>query len=172
MSGASLTVTIDIFPADFADSVKRDVDPYDEQAFVAAIDMAFPSGQTTTAYACQMIIAVTDNKTDHLAMKLFDVHLETHAGLRYVCLPGGAKVLPNPKIILQECALDVIPSVLGFETYIGIKANPMYQEERKLGRTKTRCVSMVISHIALESSLICVNLGLREGVLIREKLYP
>lgn len=118
-----------------------------------------------------MALDITDNKVEHIAKELFDVHLETTAGLRYVYLPGGAKVLPNPKLTLRGCRYDIISSVFGPHASSAIAASPTYQDDIKQGRDRTGCVSMVISHRALEGAIIFASLGPREGTLIGDRLY-
>ena len=118
-----------------------------------------------------MSIEVTENKVEHLADKLFGVHLETNAGLRYLYLPRGAKVLPNPNFTLRGCQHDTISPFFGPETYRAITANPYYQDEVKQGYDYTDCVSMLISQRASEGATFLLSLAPMEGTVIKNKLY-
>jgi hypothetical protein len=123
-------------------------------------------------FGCQMALEVTDNKVQHIAKVLFDAHLETTAGLRYIYLGGGGKVLPNPHFTLQGCQRKMISSMFGCEIYDAITASFAYQDElNKRGDDSTDCVSMVISSAADHGALIFMTLEPVQGILIRDKLY-
>lgn len=132
--------------------------------------MTFPDARVTTKIECQMALEITANKVEHLAKELFDAHLETTEGLRYICLPGGAQVVPNSKFTLRGCRHDIISSMFGLETYRAVMASPACQVEAKLGHDTTVCISMVISQGADDVAVVFLSLGLREGTLIAEKL--
>ncbi len=118
-----------------------------------------------------MALMVTNNKVQRIAKELFGAELEINAGLRYVCLSAETKVLPNPLFTLQGCRLDVISPMFGDETACAIMASLLYQEDIKQGHEHTDCVSMVISHQAVDGATLYVSLGLMEGNEIRDKLY-
>ena len=166
----SLAETRLLFPPYLSKAIKRIPDPSNGNAFVAAISMTFPDARVTTKIDCQMALEITDNKVEHIAMKLFDTHLETTEGLRYVCLPGVARVLPNPKLTLRGCLHDNLSSIFGPDTHNAIMTSPAYQDEVKRGHDYTECVSMVISQGAHDGGVILLSLGLREGALIKDKL--
>lgn len=65
------------FPQYLSEAIKRNPDPTNNNVLVAAIAMTFPDGRVMTGFGCQMTIHITDNKIEHLARILFDVHLET-----------------------------------------------------------------------------------------------
>lgn len=168
---ASLAEAIHLFPPYLSGAVKRIPDTVNENALVAAIAMTFPAAQATKRFGCHMTLDITENKVEHIARELFHAHLETTEGLRYVCLPGGAKVLPNPHFTLRGCRHEIILPIFGPETSGAIMASPVYREEFRQGRNCTDCVSMVISHGAHDGGSIIVTLGLREGALLKDKLY-
>lgn len=118
-----------------------------------------------------MTIDIMDNKVEHLASVLFGVHLETNAGLRYVYLPGGAKILPNPNFTIRGCLPDQIRSTFGSEIHHGIVANPDYQDEVKQGYSRTDCVSMLISQEASNGATFLLSLAPMEGTEIKNRLY-
>jgi len=135
----------------------------------AAISMTFPNAWFK---GCQMSLEIKANKIEHLASVLFpNVHLETTAGLRYVCLTGISRVLPNPNLTLRGCPHKIIRSVFGADTADGLAASPEFQEEVRQGHDYTDCVSMVVSQRAEDGAFLFISLGVREGVYIRGKLY-
>ncbi|KAM4063368.1 hypothetical protein HRG_013901 [Hirsutella rhossiliensis] len=169
---ASLANATRLFPRDLSNGIKRNHDPIDGNVLAAAISMTFPNAPFTEKFGCQMALEVTDDKVQHLARELFEVRLETRAGLRYVCFAGGcSKILPNPKFTFQGCRRNVILSTFGSDISNAITASPLYQDETRQWRDSTDCVSMVISHQAHDGALIFVSLGLWEGIQIRKKLY-
>lgn len=168
---ASLVETTDLLPSYLSAAIKRNPDPSTMNRFVAAVALTFPNAPVTDKFGCQMTLEVTENKVEYIARELFGVHLETTAGLRYVYLPGGAKVLPNPTITLRGCRYDTPESIFGPETYNAITASPAFQDDIKRSRDRTDSVSMLISHEAREGAVIFASLGPREGTLIKNKLY-
>jgi hypothetical protein len=166
----SLAETGRFYPPYLSKAIRRLRDPSNENAFVAAISMTFPDARVTTKIECQMALEITANKVEHMAKEVFDAHLETTEGLRYICLPGGAKVVPNSKFTLRGCRHDIIHSMFGLETYSAVMASPACQVEAKLGHVTTECISMVISQGADDVAVVFLSLGLREGTLIAEKL--
>lgn len=118
-----------------------------------------------------MALDITSKKVEHMAKELFGVHLETTAGLRYLLLPDGAKVLPNPKLTIRGCRMDLIAFRFGTETYNALTANPAYQDEVMEMRDRTDCVSMVISQGASDGATLLLSLAPMEGTTIRNILY-
>jgi len=169
---ASLAEATRLLPRDLSNAIKRNPDPKNENILVAAISMTFPNGSFTDKFGCQMALEVTDDKVQYLAWELFEVRLETRAGLRYVCFAdSGSKILPNPKFTLQGCRRKIISSTFGPEMSNAITTSPLYQDDARQWRDCTDCVSMVISHQAHDGAVIFVSLGLWEGARIKKKLY-
>ena len=168
---ASLEDASRLFPLYLAGAVKRVPDPSNGDSLAASIAMIFPDHPSTHKLGCQMMLEITANKVEHIAREIFQAHVETTAGLRYVCLPGGAKIVPNPQVIIQGCRHDIISLNFGTETFHAISANPVYKDEIKQGHDHTDCVSMVVPHNAHEGAHILLFLAPREGTLIRDRLY-
>jgi hypothetical protein len=118
-----------------------------------------------------LALEITDNKVEHLAAELFGVHLETTAGLRYFDIPGGIKVLPNPKLTLRGGLSDKISPIYGLETCAAIMAGPVYQEDVRQKRDRTDAVSMVVSQWASEGATLFAALAPMEATLIKDRLY-
>ena len=167
---ASLAETTKFFPLYLSSAIGRIPDSYGNNTFAAAVSMTFPADRVTTKVECQMSIEISANKVEHLAMQLFQAHVETTAGLRYLFLPDGSKALPCPKLTLRGCRQDNISSIFGSETSNAIMASPEYQNEVKQGLNYTESVSMLISQGAEEVGVVLLSLGLREGTLIAQKL--
>ncbi|OAQ58271.1 hypothetical protein VFPPC_17006 [Pochonia chlamydosporia 170] len=166
---ASLAETVRLVPLSLSDAIRRVPDPGDENSLVASISMSFPNVRSD--FGCQMALEIMENKIDNLARDLFDVKLETTAGLRYVCFSEGAKILPNPKFTIRGCRHDVISKAFGNEISSAVAASPAYQEDLKQWRGRTDCVWMVISHKANDTAQLCLSMELFEGTLIQRKLY-
>ncbi|KJZ69432.1 hypothetical protein HIM_11182 [Hirsutella minnesotensis 3608] len=166
---ASLAGTIQLFPSSLSDAIRRVPHPGKNDVLVASISMSFPNVRSN--FGCQMVLDIMENKIDNLARDLFDARLETTAGLRYLCLSEGSKLLPNPKFTLRGSRHDVFPTIFGTEITSAIAASPAYQDDLRHLRARTDCVWMVISHKANDKAELCVSLGLVEGTLIQRKLY-
>ncbi|KAK8070320.1 hypothetical protein PG994_006936 [Apiospora phragmitis] len=87
---ASLRDATDLFPPFISSAIRRTPHPANPDVLVAAITMSFPATNSDT-FECQLSIEITENKIERIAREIFEVDLETTAGLRYVCLPGVVK---------------------------------------------------------------------------------
>ena len=170
LANASLAETTSFFPLYLSSAVRRIPDPYDNNTFAAAVSMVFPADRITTKVECQMSIEISANKVEHFAMQLFQAHVETTAGLRYLYLANGAKALPGPKLMLQGCRKDNLSFTFGSEICNAIITSPQYQSEVRQGLNCTESVSMQISDRAEEVGVVLLSLGLKEGTLIAQKL--
>lgn len=169
---ASLAGATRLFPRALSNSIRRVPHSRNKNILVAAISTIFPSEpEVTDKFGCQMALEITADKVTHLARELFGAHLETKAGLRYIILSSGSKILPNPKFTLQGCPFAIMPSVFGVDASKAMATSPKYQEDNNEWRDTTDCVSMEISLRADEGAVIYVSMGLWEGTRIREKLY-
>ncbi|KAJ4558476.1 hypothetical protein HRR81_000516 [Exophiala dermatitidis] len=137
----------------------------------AAVSMTFPATDKYPKPRVFKSICVMANKIEHLAATLFGVHIESNAGLRYVFFPGGAKILPEPRLTLRGCLHREISPYFGMETYRAIAANPDFQEELKQGYDRTNCLWMVITGDASEAATFFLALAPREGTEVKNRLY-
>lgn len=169
LCGGSLDGMIRLFPVYIADSINRIFNPKDNNVLTASIAMSFPN--TASIVECQMTLYINSNKIDNLARDLFDVHLEVHAGLRYVYFAEGAKVLPNPRLTLRGCRVDMVSRIFGSDVFDAMTASPEYRTEVMHRRGRTECVSMVISHDANHEAEVSVSMGIVKGASIREELF-
>ncbi|KAK5995961.1 hypothetical protein PT974_04381 [Cladobotryum mycophilum] len=98
---ASLSATARLLPSYLAGAVKRIPKPENESnSLVAAVSIIISDALFVDSAWCQIALEVTENKVEHIAETLFGAHLETTAELRYLYLPGGTRVLPNPILTL------------------------------------------------------------------------
>ncbi|KAJ4689113.1 hypothetical protein HRR95_000480 [Exophiala dermatitidis] len=137
----------------------------------AAVSMTFRATDKYPKPRVFKSICVMANKIEHLAATLFGVHIESNAGLRYVFFPGGAKILPEPRLTLRGCLHREISPYFGMETYRAIAANPDFQEELKQGYDRTNCLWMVITGDASEAATFFLALAPREGTEVKNRLY-
>lgn len=171
LCNASLEKATKLLPRALSNAIRTNPNPKDEKTLVADISMTFPNGQLLNMDHCQMTLRLVKEKVAHLAWVMFDTKLETMDGLRYFCV-GEQKMLPNPKLTLKGCRLDILLSIFGSGLTDAIKASPICQDEVKRMRSHTDSVSMVISHRAQDGADIYVALGLYGGTTIKEQLYP
>jgi len=122
---------------------------------------------------CLMSLAIKETKVEHIAMALFNVHVEVESAVhaRQVVMQDGVRLMPNPEITLQGVQSEGIKKLLGPDIYDAIKASRVCQEELQQGTRATRCVSMIIPSNPSVGAVINLNLGLKEGSLVKNKLY-
>lgn len=166
---ASLAVAVKLFPEGIGDAIVRHSK---SSNMVASISMSFPNALLKERIGCHMAIELSHEKAPRFIQALFKVDLETRAGLRYVCLPDGAEIVPNPHFTFRQCQRNAILTIFGPEVSNAIFASPGYQEEERQYRFKTESVWGVVSQGAEESVVINLSLGLWEGTQISEKLFP
>ncbi|KJZ69061.1 hypothetical protein HIM_11544 [Hirsutella minnesotensis 3608] len=167
---ASLAGSIQLFPPSLSDAIRRVSHPRKDDVLVASISMSFPNVRSN--FGCQMVLDIVENKIDNLARDLFDARLETTAGLRYLCLPEGAKILPNPNVTLRGSRHDVIPAILGTEITSAIAASPAYQDDLRQLRARTDCVWMVISHKANDKAELYSKIRIKRNVDLLFRFLP
>ncbi|KAK2006498.1 hypothetical protein LZ32DRAFT_595484 [Colletotrichum eremochloae] len=169
--GASLHETSHLCPSYLAGAVRRVPHPVHHN-LSAGIGMAYPNGAVGAKFGYSMGIEIRANKIDHIASNLFGAHFEIDDdGTRYLCLPGGTTVLPNPSITLSGCRMDAILPTFGLEIYKAVIAGPMYQDDAQQVLEHTRAVKMVVSHRSAEYATIILSLGLMQGTFIADRLY-
>lgn len=118
-----------------------------------------------------MTVEVTSSKIDHIARELFGAHLEAEDGFRYLYLSGGAMATPGPRLFLKGCRLDVLRPFFGGHVADAIRATQACQRDIEEGRDYTSCVSMAINHAADLPAQVSATLRLKEGALLRDRLY-
>lgn len=172
LSAASLQGTADLFPEYMSDAIR--VDPVEGDGttcWKTAVTMSFPySGKVD----CLMSLAIRETKVEYIAMALFKVHVDVDpaARARQVVLEHGVRLVPNPEITLQGVQKEAIIKVLGAEIYEAIKASRVCEEEQQQKPTRaTRCVSMIIPSNPHLGAIINLNLSLKGGSRVRDKLY-
>jgi hypothetical protein len=162
---------VDVFPEYMSGAIRKDTVQIDGlMCLRAAVTMNFPYYPLGQVH-CLMTLAIMSNKVEYLAMTLFNVHVESASHVRYVVLPGGVRLLPNPEITLQGCQTEAIAKLFGPEVDGAVKASPVRRQEVKQETRATGCVSMTITRSSNEGAFINLNLGLTEGSEIRDKLY-
>lgn len=118
-----------------------------------------------------MRLAILPNKVEYLAMKLFDVHVETEKGLRYILLKDGARVIPRPHVAIQDARDEAINMLLGPQVSQAIRASPQRKEEIQQAILATSCVTLEMTSKSQEDCVLDIILGEDEGVKIKKMLY-
>ena len=93
--------------------------------------MVFPSQGLVD---CVMSVAIQQSKVEYLAMALFNVHVESIGGVRYVLLNRGVTLSPNPEITLKGVQDDAIILVFSPEIYAAITASRIRRKELEEGK--------------------------------------
>lgn len=157
-----------LFPPYFAGAIKRYPLPENADIIAAAVSTTLPRAGWN---ACLMRIEVAGSKIDHIARELFDVHLEAEDGCRYICVPGGSKIAPNPHLILRNGRLDRLHRFFGARVADAIRSTQTCQMEIKEGRDHTSCVSIEIPSAVDDTGYIYALLCESDAALLRESLY-
>ncbi|KAL2275987.1 hypothetical protein FJTKL_01395 [Diaporthe vaccinii] len=157
-----------IFPPYLARAIRRYPLPENPDIIAAAVSITLPRAGWT---ACLMRIEVVGSKIDHIAHELFDAHLEVEDGCRYIVMPGGAMVGPNPRLVLVGCRLDRLHHFFGARVADAIRSTPTCQMDIKEGSEQTSCVSMSIPSAVDGTGDIYALLCQSDAELLRESLY-
>lgn len=168
LSSASVLECTRLFPSYLAGGIKRYLRPNNAGAFAAAVSMWLPQHGWS---GCLLKVEVMSSKIDYIARELFGAHLEAENGCRYIYLSGGSRVVPNPRLTLRGCRIDMLPLILGSVIADAILATQACQTDIKEGRDRTGCVTMVVSRAADKEAEVYALLDLEKGVVIRDKLY-
>jgi len=134
----------------------------------AAVTLDFPLWGLVD---CLMSLDVRERNVEQLAMALFSVQVESVGHARYVILPGGVRLTPNPEVTLKGVLDEAIIHVFGSEIHGAITACRMRKKELEEGSPVTECVSMILTGSPDEGAIINLSLGLKGGAQIRKKLY-
>ncbi|KAH7363644.1 hypothetical protein B0T11DRAFT_298877 [Plectosphaerella cucumerina] len=136
----------------------------------ASVTMTFPYDQGGGIH-CLMSLAILPNKLEFIAMKLFGLHLETDGDMRYA-LVGRSRLRPNTDLSVQGASWAALLELLGETTSIALARSPLREYELKTQSSQyTSCVSLIWTGDARQDGILSLNLGFREGVAIKEKLY-
>ena len=157
-----------LFSPYFAGAIRRYPLPQNADIMAAAVSITLPRPGWT---ACLMRIEVIGSKINHIAQELFDVHIEVEDGCRYIYLPGGSTVSPDPRLILRDCRLDRLHRFFGARVADAIRTTPTCQMDIKEGRDNTSCVSMAIPSDVDDTGDIYALLCQSDAELLRESLY-
>ncbi|CAN8104472.1 unnamed protein product [Discula destructiva] len=163
---ASISECIQLFPSYLAGAVRREAGP--GHKVNAAVSITLPHRGWT---GCTMMVEVISSKIDYIARELFGAHLEVVDGFRYLYLSEGAMATPDPRLVLRGCRLDVLRPFFGSYVADAIRITQACQRDIMEGRDHTSCVSMVINHAANSPAEVSITLRLKEGALLRDRLY-
>ncbi|KAI1357632.1 hypothetical protein F5Y08DRAFT_346519 [Xylaria arbuscula] len=139
---------------------------HEHETFVAHIGMSYENADN-----CQLNLEINSGKVESYAETLFDTHLETRDGLRYITL-GNTRILPNPKATISGCKTSAIASCFGQLLDSAVRESPLYKEDTTaLFSDHTRAVSMVVSQNANDAGLLVLHTNLLTCVDIWARLY-
>lgn len=168
LSSASVLECTRLFPPYLAGAIKRYPSPSNAGAIAAAVSIWLPDRGWS---GCLLKVEVISSKIDYIARELFGAHLEAENGRRYVYLSGGSRVVPNPRLTLRDCRIDMLPPILGSTITDAILATQACQGDLEEGRDRTNCVTMVVPRSADKVADVYALLDLENGAMLRDRLY-
>lgn len=161
----------DVFPSSLAGSVRRIPPKSGTGIWTAAITMSFVDvGTMGNRLGSMMSIEIASNKAQRFASILFGVEIESHGNYRYIILPNGTKISPNPDFVLRGSRRDIISKEFG-DASKSLEACPTFRNEDDQGIQVTDCVTMTISNNVADGAFINLYLDDRESLRLKEKLY-
>jgi hypothetical protein len=157
---------LDLFPEYLRGAIKRN-ETGSHRA--AAVSMNFPS-HVIADVDCIMTMEVYPNKVEHLAVLIFNVHLETNGEIRELIMPGGLKIIA---IQLQGSPPSSVATVFGPITAAALESAPNRRREISEGgaQVATRCVTMSDFTDVHKGAIITLTLGRRAASQLYEKLF-
>ncbi|KUI64466.1 hypothetical protein VM1G_00658 [Cytospora mali] len=167
LADASVSACMQLFPTYLAGAIRRNL-KMDNTFVAAAVAIALPYRQWT---GCMMRLEVISSKVNHIAWELFGAQLEVDKGYRYIYLPGGSRVAPDPRLVLKGCRFSPLRQFFGTQVAEAILATRLCQRDIQEGRDQTSCISMTLTSDLDGSAEIYILLRLKEGALLRDKLY-
>lgn len=169
-SGGSNLSSLSSLP--LATSLVRLFPPYLCGAIVTAVfstamvHMSFPDSPSED---CQMTLGILPNKIEYLAMVLFDVHLESEDGQRYVVLQNGSQISISNHIILEGVDEKTSRFIFGIDINSAVQAS--FKRAMEAGRPRTRSITMSVSMRSSDSATVNLILGLEQGLRLRDILF-
>lgn len=165
VTGASPQRIADIVPSYISSAIRTDQTEKDgKTSWKAAVTMVFPY---VGKVDCVMSLAIKKNKLQHVAMVLFDMHIEMETMVQIVHA-NGTRVIPSPEANIQGAHDQAIANLFGAKIHEAIKASRVYKEEQQQGIRATRCVSMIVPSDPDVGAVINLNLGLKEAFQIQK----
>jgi hypothetical protein len=164
---ASLDGIAEVFDAQMCAAIRTDTFDGAETA-QAAVTMTFPSQGLVD---CVLSLAIHASEVEHLALRLFRVHVKVAGGIRHVFLREGVRLFPNPDVTLKGVPDEIVTELFGPEIHAAITASRMRNKELEEGNHATECVSMILPSDTREGAFINLSVGIKGGIQIRQKLY-
>ncbi|KAI1562962.1 hypothetical protein PtrEW7m1_010755 [Pyrenophora tritici-repentis] len=137
----------------------------------ASVTMAFPAQLSGPKVECLMSLSILPNKIQYLAMELFGVHVESDAGLWYIILDNGVRVLPQYEVVLQGGKEKGIENLLGSEPSLALRKSPLRKDEVRQGKLATNCVTLRLPSNCEYDGILNLNLGLDEAFRLKDALF-
>ena len=170
LENASLEGIANVFDEYMCEAIRRDTVQSSRESYVtAAVTMDFPMSGLVD---CLMSLAIHESKVEYLAMALFNVLVGSVGNVRYLTLPGGVRVTPNPEVTLKGVLREAIIRTFGPEIYNAVAESSIREKELEEGNQVTEGVSMILTSKTSEGAIINLSLGVRGGVQIKDKIYP
>lgn len=170
MTGASIPGLLSIIPPFLSSAVRRDGNETNGE-LRAAVTMNFPTGRQQDT-PCLITFAITDEKVESIALKLYNAHLERDGRKRFIYYDGDTrKARIGPQFTLQECTVEAIPQIFGPIINAGNCSSPPRLVEVRTGSHITQTVQMSEFHNVGDGAIITVVLNSTHASQIFEQLY-
>ncbi|KAH8674388.1 hypothetical protein BGZ60DRAFT_513784 [Tricladium varicosporioides] len=167
---ASLQGIADVFNKYICDVIKGEIFHINGTTYLkAAITMTFPQWAILD---CVMSLVIHESKVEDLAKALFNVQVVSERNVRYLILPGGVRVTPNPDLTLKGVPDQAIIHVFGLEVYAAVAASSLREQELVEGVKLAQGVSMILPKNSSDKGVVNLTLGIKGAVQIRNKIYP
>lgn len=163
---ASVVECIEIFPFYLANAIRKR--PSSKGIHSAAISITLPCGEWMD---CLMRIEVMGTKVDQIARDIFGAYMEAEDDHRVILNPDGSHHTPYPSLLLSGCLLSTIRPFFGTQIADGVVATRRCQEEMMNRQDRTSSVIMTIPGAIGTTAEIYILLRLKEGALLRERLF-
>jgi hypothetical protein len=137
-----------------------------QQGDKADVSIEFPSSD------CVLCLAILPSKVEHIATKLFELHVETDGPLRYFLSDKGRKSIPQPMLRQQGVEAISVPHFFGSLIDQGIQSSSIRRDEIGQGHfTLTACVDIQISNSSAECGYLNVTMGTDVGISVYNCLF-
>ncbi|KND91858.1 hypothetical protein TOPH_03326 [Tolypocladium ophioglossoides CBS 100239] len=137
----------------------------------ASVTMGFPYQQYGGIH-CLMSLSIVPRRLVIVAKELFGMTLDIDGGMQYIVSERGGKLLPMPSLNLQGASKEGIILMLGVKIRDAIEGSPQRETEISLSVMHTSCATLTISNNPEDDGQLNLNFGLKEGLVIKDLLYP
>ena len=127
--------------------------------------------QVGRSFGSVMSLEIKSHKVQHLAYVFFGVHIESNDTARYMLMPSGLVVMPEPELKLRGCKREMLLELFGPDVQKALIMSPAYKEEEEHGSHVTQTVTLAVSAKPYESAWLHLTLDEKEGIRVKSRLF-